>query len=69
MRAAFLLGRNLTVCLSHLGGEVEAEQAQRALPSGEGGNTHGDVLPFKGDVPGQVAGGGEECGARMPLLV
>lgn len=38
---AFLLGRNLAVCLPHLGGEVEAEQGQRALPWGGGGGAFG----------------------------
>lgn len=38
VRAGNLPSRNLAVWLPHVGGEVEAEQGQRALPwGGEGG--------------------------------
>lgn len=36
MRAVFLLGRNLAICLPHLGGEAAAEQSQGAPPRGGG---------------------------------
>ena len=54
MRVAFLLGRNVAVCLFRLGGDVEAEQGQRALPRG-GGST---FLPMSFHPKGVSQGSG-----------
>lgn len=56
------------MCLSHLGGEVEAEQGQRALPWG--GEVHlGGVLSSKKVAQSLVVGDRREFGSRRPLFV